>query len=157
MLADTLFGLELPVVVNNLLIGLIAITLGLIVKFIFRALFKVLARFWPLQLIKSTVRFLGGPITIFFPLWFLNGSLVYMRMDKIYHRQIDKAIEIALIITFAVILIRIIKIMEEQFYLHYDLNKEDNLKERKVRTQLQFVRKFLVSVIVIIAISSTLR
>lgn len=156
MLADTLFGLELPVVVNNLLIGLIAITLGLIVKFIFRALFKVLARFWPLQLIKSTVRFLGGPITIFFPLWFLNGSLVYMRMDKIYHRQIDKAIEIALIITFAVILIRIIKIMEEQFYLHYDLNKEDNLKERKVRTQLQFVRKFLVSVIVIIAISVVL-
>ncbi|RZK78436.1 MAG: mechanosensitive ion channel [Pedobacter sp.] len=156
MLDDKFFGYHLPHLIQNILIGIIALILGLIAKFIIRAIFKLLAKFWPLHLIHSTIKYLGGPVTSFFPLMFLNGSLDYMKMDAVYYQQINKIIEIALIINFAVILIRIIKIMEEQFYLHYDLNKEDNLKERKVRTQLQFVRKFLVSVIVIIAVSVVL-
>ena len=146
----------MPQLAQNILIGAVAVALGLITKFIVRSIFKVLAKFWPLHLIHSTIKYLGGPVTSFFPLMFLNGSLDYMEMDARYFLQINKVIEIALIINFAIILIRIIKIMEEQFYLHYDLNKEDNLKERKVRTQLQFVRKFLVSVIVIITISVVL-
>ncbi|MES2828684.1 MAG: mechanosensitive ion channel domain-containing protein [Bacteroidota bacterium] len=153
---DTLFGFHMPQLVQNVIIGIAAILLGLIIKVIVRLVFKLLAKLWPLHLIHSTIKYLGGPVTSFFPLVFLNGSLDYMKMDAIYYLQVNKIIEIALIINFAIILVRIIKIMEEQFYLHYDLNKEDNLKERKVRTQLQFVRKFLVAVIIIIAISVVL-
>ncbi|MHA4893456.1 mechanosensitive ion channel family protein [Pedobacter sp. PWIIR3] len=156
MQIDHIFGYQLPHLIQNLVIGSSAVLLGLVLKVVVRLVFKGLAKLWPLHLIRSTIKYLGGPITSFLPLLLLNGSLGYMKMDAIYFVQLNKAIEIALIINFAVILIRIIKIMEEQFYLHYDLNKEDNLKERKVRTQLQFVRKFLVSVIIIIAISVVL-
>jgi small-conductance mechanosensitive channel len=156
MQIDTIFGYHLPHLIQNLIIGSSAILLGLLTKVIVRFIFKVLAKFWPLHLIHSTVKYLGGPITSFLPLVFLNGSLDYMKMDAVYFHSLNKVIEIALIINFAVILIRIVKILEEQFYLHFDLNKEDNLRERKVRTQLQFVRKFLVSVIIIIAISVVL-
>jgi small-conductance mechanosensitive channel len=156
MQIDTIFGYHLPHLIQNLIIGTLAIILGLLTKVIVRLVFKVLAKFWPLHLIHSTIKYLGGPITSFLPLVFLNGSLDYMKMDLIYFHGINKAIEIALILNFAIILIRVVKIMEEQFYLHFDLNKEDNLRERKVRTQLQFVRKFLVSVIIIIAISVVL-
>ncbi|WP_231458903.1 mechanosensitive ion channel family protein [Pedobacter sp. Leaf132] len=63
---------------------------------------------------------------------------------------LDKSLEIALTATFALILVRIINVLEDFFYLKYDLNKENNLKERKIRTQLQFVRKFIVSLIILI-------
>ena len=156
MQIETIFGYHLPHLLQNIIIGFIAILLGLIARIILRLVFKLLARLWPLHLIHSTIKYLGGPIASFLPLMFLNGSLDYMKMDLVYFNGLNKAIEIALIINFAIILVRIVKIMEEQFYLHFDLNKEDNLKERKVRTQLQFVRKFLVSVIIIIAISVVL-
>ena len=156
MQIDKIFGFELPHLLQNLIIGILAIVLGLLAKVILRLVFKLLAKLWPLQLIRSTIKYLSGPITAFLPLIFLNGSLDYMTMNAVAFHSLNKAIEIALIVNFAIILVRIVKIMEEQFYLHFDLNKEDNLKERKVRTQLQFVRKFLVSVIIIIAISVVL-
>ncbi|MBC7566108.1 MAG: mechanosensitive ion channel [Pedobacter sp.] len=156
MLIDTIFGYHLPHLLQNLIIGALAILLGLLAKVLVRAIFNLLAKFWPLHLIHSTIKYLGGPIASFLPLMFLNGSLDYMKMGLVYFNGFNKTIEIALIINFAFILVRIVKIMEEQFYLHFDLNKEDNLKERKVRTQLQFVRKFLVSVIIIIAMSVVL-
>jgi small-conductance mechanosensitive channel len=156
MQIDTLFGSHLPNFLRNVIIGILAILLGLVARIILRLVFKLLAKLWPLHLIHSTIKYLGGPIALFLPLIFLNGSLDYMKMDIAYFNTLNKGIEIALIINFAIILVRIVKIMEEQFYLHFDLNKEDNLKERKVRTQLQFVRKFLVSVIIIIAISVVL-
>ncbi|MFP5080528.1 mechanosensitive ion channel family protein [Pedobacter sp. JCM 36344] len=156
MQIDTIFGYHLPHLLQNLIIGALAILLGLLAKVLVRAVFNLLAKFWPLHLIHSTIKYLGGPITSFLPLVFVNGSLDYMKMDDVYFNGLNKAIEIALIINFAIILVRIMKIMEEQLHLHFDLNKEDNLRERKVRTQLQFVRKFLVSVIIIIAMSVVL-
>lgn len=153
---DKIFGYDLPHFLQNIIIGVLAILIGLVARIILRLVFRLLAKLWPLHLISSTIKYLGGPIALFLPLIFLNGSLDYMKMDRVYFNGLNKAIEIALIINFAIILVRIVKIMEEQFYLHFDLNKEDNLRERKVRTQLQFVRKFLVSVIIIIAISVVL-
>jgi small-conductance mechanosensitive channel len=37
-------------------------------------------------------------------------------------------------------------------YHRYDLSKSDNLKERKIRTQLQFLKKLIVTLIVIVTI-----
>lgn len=66
---------------------------------------------------------------------------------------LSKTLEIALTILFAVILARTIKVIEDFFYHKYDLTKADNLKERKIRTQLQFVRKFALSLVVIITVA----
>lgn len=71
-------------------------------------------------------------------------------MAPTYRLPMAKILEIALTITFALILVRTINVLEDYFYLKYDLNKENNLKERKIRTQLQFVRKFIVSLIILI-------
>ncbi|GGI22753.1 hypothetical protein GCM10008119_04220 [Pedobacter mendelii] len=71
-------------------------------------------------------------------------------MSAAWRLPLTKTLEIALTVTFALILIRFINVLEDYFYLKYDLNKENNLKERKIRTQLQFVRKFIVSLIILI-------
>ncbi len=74
-------------------------------------------------------------------------------MSPTYRLPMSKALEIALTIVFALILVRVINVLEDYFYLKYDLNKENNLKERKIRTQLQFVRKFIVSLIILITVA----
>src|SRR5690606_12077333 len=49
--------------------------------------------------------------------------------------------------------IRILRIIEDYFKYRFDYNKSDNLKERKLRTQLEFIRKLLVAVIVLITVA----
>lgn len=147
---DDFFGYPIPQFLQNILIAIIAILIGIILKFIIRKLFKLFSRFWPSFQIRSIIRHLNAPVSVFIPLLLLNISLGFMVMDKIIKVQISRIVEISLTITFSIILIRIIKVLEDYFYHKYDLKKEDNLKERKIRTQLQFIRKFVVSLIVLV-------
>lgn len=147
---DQIFGYPIPLFFKNLIIGLIAVSLGILIKFIIHKTFILLSRWWDFIIIKSTVKHLRRPVAIFIPLLFLNFSLTLMEMVPTYRLPITKILEIALTITFALILVRTINVLEDYFYLKYDLNKENNLKERKIRTQLQFVRKFIISLIILI-------
>jgi small-conductance mechanosensitive channel len=147
---DQIFGYPIPLFFKNLIIGLIAVSLGILIKFIIHKTFILLSRWWDFIIIKSTVKHLRRPVAIFIPLLFLNFSLTLMEMTPTSRLPLTKILEIALTITFALILVRTINILEDYFYLKYDLNKENNLKERKIRTQLQFVRKFIISLIILI-------
>lgn len=147
---DNIFGYPIPLFLKNLIIGIVAVLLGVLVKFIIHKTFILLARWWDFFIIKSTIKHLERPVAVFIPLLSLNFSFDLMVMPATMRLPLDKAFEIALTITFALILVRIINVLEDYFYLKYDLNKENNLKERKIRTQLQFVRKFIVSLIILI-------
>lgn len=147
---DHLFGSPIPLFLKNIIIGLLAVLLGIFIKFVIHKVFILLSRWWDFILIKSIIKHLRHPVEVFIPLLLLNFSLVLMQMPAVYRSPIEKALEIALTITFAVILMRAINVLEDYFYFKYDLNKENNLKERKIRTQLQFVRKFIVSLIILI-------
>lgn len=77
-------------------------------------------------------------------------ALPLMQMDKTILDPLRKVIEILFTVVFAIILIKLIKILEDYFYYRFDLKKDDNLKERKLRTQLQFVRKIIIALIILI-------
>ena len=153
---DHIFGYPIPLFLKNVIIGVAAILIGMLVKFIIHKLFLFVSRWWDFVLIKLIIQHLRRPIEIFIPLLLLNFSLTLMEMLPIYRAPINKIIEVALTITFAFILIQIIDVIEDYLYLKYDLNKENNLKERKIRTQLQFIRKFVVSLIVLLTIAAIL-
>lgn len=76
-----------------------------------------------------------------------------MKIDPLTMATLQKLLEIALTICFSVIIIRSIRILEDYFYNRFDSSKADNLRERKVRTQLQFIRKLLVAIITIVTIA----
>jgi len=144
------FSSPIPLFLKNIIIGLLAVLLGIFIKFVIHKVFILLSRWWDFILIKSIIKHLRHPVGVFIPLLLLNFSLTLMQMPPVYRTPVDKALEIALTITFALILVRTINVLEDYFYFKYDLNKENNLKERKIRTQLQFVRKFIVSLIILI-------
>lgn len=147
---DHLFGSPIPLFLKNIIIGLLAVLLGIFIKFVIHKIFILLSRWWDFIFIKSIIRHLRYPVGVFIPLLLLNFSLSLMEMPLVYRIPLEKVLEIALTITFALILVRTINVLEDYFYFKYDLNKENNLKERKIRTQLQFVRKFIVSLIILI-------
>jgi small-conductance mechanosensitive channel len=155
-LIDDFFGYPVPQFIQNLILAAAAVIFGLILKFIILKAFKFFSRYWASFQIQSIIRHLNHPAGIFIPLLLLNISLGFMVLDKVLRAQLTRLLEISLTICFSLILIRIIRVLEDHFYHKYDLSKEDNLKERKIRTQMQFVRKFVVSLIVLITIALVL-
>lgn len=147
---DDFFGYPVPQLIQNLLIGLSAIVIGLLLTFLIRKAFKFFSRYWATFQIRSIIRRLNTPVSIFVPLLLLNTGMAGMDLSPGFRTQFSRILEIALTITFAMVLIRSIKVLEDFVHHRFDLNKEDNLKERKIRTQLQFIRKLLVSIIVIL-------
>ncbi|WP_131536361.1 mechanosensitive ion channel family protein [Pedobacter nototheniae] len=150
---DQAFGYTIPLFLKNFLIAGIAVFAGILITYIIHKIFLVLSKWWDFILIKSTIKHLRGPFSIFIPLLLLNFSLSFMDLQTIFRNPLSKIVEVALTITFAYILIRIINVFEDYFYLKYDLNKENNLKERKIRTQMQFIRRIIVSLIILVTIS----
>ncbi|WP_295128055.1 mechanosensitive ion channel domain-containing protein [uncultured Chitinophaga sp.] len=142
----------LPPIFWNLLLAFLAIVSGLILK----TLFTLASKFYSkrsndFSWFYSIIRRLGKPLNYFLPLFIFNMVLPLMTLGPKAYNVLDRITGILIIISFAFLLIGIIKIIEDYMYSIYDLSKTDNLKERKVRTQLQFIRKFAVSVIVILA------
>jgi small-conductance mechanosensitive channel len=134
-----------------------AILIGLVIKFITSWLVKSYAsKQVDYSLFTSAISHLSTPVTYFIPLLLLKLVLPLMQMNILYLDYIDRTVGIFLIISFSVLLIRAINVSEDYVYNHFDLDKVDNLKERKIRTQLKFLRKLIVAVIIFVTIALVL-
>ncbi|TDW97620.1 mechanosensitive ion channel family protein [Dinghuibacter silviterrae] len=144
---------HLPDLVFDLLLFAAAIAAGLLVKFV---LARISRRYKEQQagqfsLWRSLLTRLGEPINIFIPLLLFNLLVPFLRLGTPYKDPIDKTVEICFDISVAFFLIAMVKVGEDYMYHRYDISKPINLKERKVRTQLQFIRKILVVLIILVA------
>ncbi|WP_121201982.1 mechanosensitive ion channel family protein [Mucilaginibacter gracilis] len=137
----------------NLIVFAAAIIIGMVLKFVITTLLKHYKNVSGYSLFKSLLTHLGGPLDYFVPLFTLNLMTPIMQLSKGYLDPLDRILGILLIISFANLLINAIKVLEDFVYFNYDLSKEDNLKERKIRTQLQFIRKIIIALIVLISLS----
>ena len=145
-----------PDYVWDALLTAVAIAIGLIVKF----LLSLLLRRKPKEgkphfsATRSTLSRLGQPFSYFLPLLTLNFLLPLMKMRTNVTPVVNKLVEILLTISFATVLIGVIKVFEDYVYHTFDIQKADNLKERKIRTQLQFIRRLAISLILILLFTS---
>lgn len=149
------FSQRIPSFAWNLIIALVAVLVGLVIKFIITRLFKLYAKKTDTSysILRSILVNLGPAVAYFIPLFLFNILSPLMRMNPVYYKPIDKTFEILLTISFAGLLVRSVRILEDYIYHTYDLNKVDNLKERKVRTQIQFIRKIIVVTIIFLTIA----
>jgi small-conductance mechanosensitive channel len=106
----------------------------------------------PFSLFDIIVRRLGPRILIFITLLLINFSIPLLTVSPKTFYVLDKIVDILLTVSFAGILIALVKVGQDYFYHRYDLNKPDNLKERKIRTQLVFLRKVIVGLIIVVTI-----
>ncbi|MEO6151449.1 MAG: mechanosensitive ion channel domain-containing protein [Mucilaginibacter sp.] len=147
---------NMPDWVWNTGVALAAVVLGLIITLIVKGILRFYRNRNDYSLFRSIITHIGRPMNHFVPLLMLNLMLPLMDMGKRYYVPLNRFLEIALIISFAVLLVRAVNVFEDYVYHVYDLNKADNLKERKIRTQMQFIRKVAISIIILITLSIVL-
>jgi small-conductance mechanosensitive channel len=140
----------------NILLGVASVFFGILVRFILHGILNYYTRYSSHIVFKSIVKNLKGPANFFIPLFFLNMVVPFMVLTRTEGQRFDKAVEIGLILSFSLMLIGIVKVSEEVLYNKYDLKKADNLRERKIRTQLQFVRQLVVVGIVMLTAAAIL-
>lgn len=147
------FGDHIPLFLKNIIIGAAAVFLGLLIKFILHKFFLQFSKWWSSSLIKFVIKRLQHPVAIFIPLLLFNFSLQFMLLTPMEKQILLKTVEISITINFAFILIRLVYLLEDYFFLQFPVNKDDNLKERTIQTQFYFVKRFIFAVIVLVTIA----
>ena len=145
-------GLIQPWLWNLIIIGS-ALIIGIVIKTIITLLLRFSKNAEDYSLYRSILLHVGRPMNHFVPLLVLNLMFPLMVLDKMASNVLGHTFDICLDISFSILLISSIKVFEDFIYHTYDLNKPDNLKERKIRTQLDFIRKIIVALIVFMAIA----
>ena len=149
---------QLPALLWDGILVALAIIIGLIVKFMLSLLLRRRPRNDKpaFSFSRSFLSRLSKPFSYFLPLLAFNFLLPLMKMRADIGQFLNKATEILLAISFANVLIALLKVFEDYVYHTYDIDKADNLKERKIRTQLQFIRRLAVSLVIVLTVCAIL-
>lgn len=137
----------------NLVIIAIGVLIGLIIEFVLFRILKMSAEHSDYYLIDSIISRTRKSFGFFFPVLVITLLMPLLQLDEEWRSIAQGLIEAVLIISFAWLLISFVRILEDYVVNTYQISKEDNFKERKIRTQLQFIRKLSILVIFLIAIS----
>ncbi len=144
---------RLPDFVWNLLLFVIAIGIGLGTRVIIQAIIKSQAnKADTFSFGRSLPRRLNRPLSWFLPFMALYLLTPEMAMGPKPMLVLHKFVYIFFMISFAYLLIGILRIAEDYVYYKYDIKKTDNLRERKIRTQLQFVRRLVMILIILVTL-----
>jgi small-conductance mechanosensitive channel len=138
----------------NLLLLAIAILIGLLLKFMLSLLIKKRPQGGPpaFSVTGSIIARLGNPFSFFLPLFVFYLLLPMLRLHDVFRPGLEKTIDILVTLSVAWILIGLVWIFEDYVYYSYDINMADNLRQRKIRTQLQFIRRMAITLIVVVTI-----
>ena len=148
---------HLPDYIWDAILTAVAIVIGLIVKFMLSLVLRRKPRGTPhFSATRAILSRLGKPMSYFLPLLAFNFLLPLMKMRSTIAPVVNKTIEVLLTISFATVLVAVVKVFEDYVYHTYDIQKADNLKERKIRTQLQFIRRMAIALILILTVCAIL-
>lgn len=148
---------NMPGWVWNIIVILASFLLGILIKVI---LLPIVRRQAIIQssysLFRSFVQHFNTIVSIFIPVVVFNTLLPFTRFNGSIRTVVDKTTEILLIVCFSVLIIRAIKVFEDYLYHRFDINKENNLRERKIRTQIVFIRKLLITILILLTLAAIL-
>ncbi|HEY2580169.1 MAG TPA: mechanosensitive ion channel domain-containing protein [Mucilaginibacter sp.] len=140
----------------NLIVVALAIIIGLTIKSIIKVLSNLYKNHKDYSLPRNIVVHTGKALNFFVPLLVLNLMLPLMVFEGKFYPFFNHTFEIALIVSLSALLISAVKVFEDYIYHAYHLSKPDSVKERKIKTQLQFIRKIMITVIIFITIGGIL-
>ncbi|MCL7987212.1 mechanosensitive ion channel family protein [Sphingobacterium sp. lm-10] len=150
-------ALTMPAWIWNVLVIIFSIILGFLIHTILVPIVRHQAKNGTsYSAIRSIIRHLNKILAVFIPLLVFNSLLPFTRFNAQTHIAVEKVTEILITLSFAIVVMRFIRIFEDYLYHRFDINKENNLRERKIRTQIVFIRKLLITLIVIVTVAIVL-
>ncbi|TJY63607.1 mechanosensitive ion channel [Sphingobacterium alkalisoli] len=147
-------SLKMPSWAWNLFVILFSILIGIVlISILIPFLRKQANNLTTYSPLRSIIKHFSKISAVFIPLLVFASLLPITRFNKETFIVVDKIIEISFILCFAIIFIRVLRLVEDYFYHKFDITKENNLRERKIRTQIVFIRKLLITIIVIFTVA----
>ncbi len=133
-----------------------AVLLGVIVHWIGLHIVARIARRTSQLLHDSILRHCSGPSRIIFPFIFLYLCLPSLEFSKSVIEVMGDLIFVLFIVSVAWLFIRLIYVLEDMVIVKYDIRLADNLRARRIHTQFGIVKRILIVIIVIFAITAVL-
>jgi small-conductance mechanosensitive channel len=153
-LIQYLYRFESPIPEIVVMLG--SIIAGLVIKYI---LFEVPNLYKALEsplLIRSFRTHLQRPATFFIPLLVIVFTFPMLSIPAKAVVTGRRIIEICLVIGSTWIFIKLLSVFQDIIRSKYQINKADNIRERRILTQLSFLRKVATIIIVVLASSAIL-
>ncbi|SEL41983.1 mechanosensitive ion channel family protein [Parapedobacter koreensis] len=138
----------------NTFIILFSIGIGMIIKSILVPIVRRQSqKEYSYSVMRSIITNFNRIFTFFIPLLVFSSMLPLMKFNPDTHALFSKITEILISVCFAVVIIRLLYVFEDYLYHRFDVTKANNLRERKIRTQIVFIRKLLITLIILITTS----
>ncbi len=153
-LTDFLGQFPDALVVLGVLLG--GLALGLLAKTVVFAGLRAYDRREDSVLARSVVLHLSGISAFFLPVLALSLLLPLLPLPPKPLEVLRRLVEFALILSFAWGLIQTLEVAQDLIRRHYQLEGSDNLRVRKLFTQLQFIKKVAVGIIGFVAVGLVL-
>ncbi|WP_380178038.1 mechanosensitive ion channel family protein [Kalamiella sp. sgz302252] len=136
--------------------AVLLVTLSLALGFLLRFMLLRFIRYWQdrdRKLFKSLEKHLHGSMFLFIPLLLIRAGVNYVNIEPGSIDFITSAAHIFIILSFCSVLIRLINVAQDMLFIRYDINLSNNLRARKIRTQIIYVKKVAIVILVTLCLS----
>ena len=144
----------------HLLVVIMVIAVAYLFSFVFRWIFFRLLRLYSSRvesiLLESLNKRLKSPTFLLITFIVLYLFLSRLPLPQELITTLDQVLEILIIISAALMIAQLINVAQDVLFYRFDISGEDNLKARQARTQILFLKKVAIMVVVIIALSIVL-
>ncbi|EJL92511.1 mechanosensitive ion channel protein MscS [Pantoea sp. RIT-PI-b] len=136
--------------------AVLLVTLSLILGFLARFILLRFIRYWQSRdrkLFKSLEKHLSGSMFLFIPLLLINVGVNYISIHPDSLAFITTTTNVFIILSLCSILIRLTNVAQDMLFIRYDINLSNNLRARKIRTQIIYVKKVAIVLLVSFCLS----
>jgi len=135
---------------------LLATAIGLAAAIALVRVTRVVNRRHPNSVRTAALRRLIGPLRSGLPLVAMAVALGYLHLPPATHAALGHGIELSIDVVGTWAVARMLEAAEDAILYHYHIDSPDNLRARRLQTQLRVFRRILFVVVVIVAIALAL-
>ncbi len=139
--------------VHLVFLTLLALFIGIIIRFSFFKLLNVFSDRKHKNQVKALSNRFKGSIFLFIPAIIIKAYLSELDLPDELTISLHPILETIIIISFTIILVRLIFFIQDVLLMRYNVEEANNIKARQAVTQIHFLRKMIVIIMVIISLS----
>jgi small-conductance mechanosensitive channel len=133
-----------PVGLDAVAIVALGILLGMLARLFLRRILMAINTHHERILAQSAITHFKRPSRFFFPLLLISLLLPLAKLPPAGKNVLEQMVEIALLVSFSWMLIKTVNVVEDYVRAQFVISKSDNIRERRILTQLQFVRRIVI-------------
>jgi small-conductance mechanosensitive channel len=139
---------------GGLLVG--AVLAGILVHLLYALISRIVLRRSEGKgglIARSVIRHMKGPLRLALPLLAVAVAMPFVQLPEQFAALLRHLISILTIVTVSWIVVRFASVLEDYLYDRYAIDSQDNLKARKIRTQMVYLKRVFAVIVGVIALA----